>query len=74
MTLRFLVFSRQVQGMALVCFDDLVSGSLVRLSRDVVSRGRAFILLQGQSGGGDAAAFGTWVEAWVAAGESRSEL
>lgn len=35
----------------IVCYDDLVSEALVRLSPDTLSRGRAFYRLQGEPGG-----------------------
>ena len=64
-----LAAARAGQGMALlpdiVCYDDLVSGALVRLSPDTLSRGRAFYLLQAQPGGSAAAGFVAWVEAQV---------
>lgn len=52
-------------ALKIVCYDDLVSGALVRLSPDTLSRGRAFYLLQAQPGGSAAAGFVAWVEAQV---------
>jgi LysR family glycine cleavage system transcriptional activator len=62
-----LAAARAGQGMALlpdlICYDDLTSGALVRLSPDFVSRGRAFFLLQAQPVGAPAADFAAWAEA-----------
>jgi hypothetical protein len=49
----------------IVCYDDQVSGALLSLSPDTLSRGRAFYLLQAEPAGSAAAGFVAWVEAQV---------
>jgi LysR family glycine cleavage system transcriptional activator len=65
-----LAAARAGQGIALlpdlVCYDDLASGTLVRLSQASVSRGRAFYLLQEQMGDPVATGFGVWLETQIA--------